>query len=258
MHANLVRATGVYATTHERRQGSEFFLHHPIGFGGTPAFARRHPVAMDGVTADGAVHGTAVFFRHAGHQGQIFLFEGARGELIGQGAVRGVVFGHNEQPGGFLVETVHDARTLHPADPAQAARAMRQQSVHHRVVARAHARMHHHTRRLVEHDQVLVLKNHFERYIHRLELGDFHLGKTELQCLAALYIHGLTDHLAIELDQPRLQRPLECHPAMFGKGPRQHLVYAFAAATLGNYVGTCLHVIQMVQGKQSPASRLLH
>ena len=63
-----------------------------------------------------------------------------------------VGLGHDHQAGGVLVEPVHDARPLDPADAGQARAAMGDQRVDQRAGGVAGGRMHHQALRLVDDD----------------------------------------------------------------------------------------------------------
>ena len=88
---------------------------------------------------------------------------------LGQLLVGAVAFSHNNQPGSVLVQAVHNARPQNAVNAGKVA-AMRQQSVHQRSLPVAGRRMHHHSPRLVHHQQVGVLKHHIQRNILRLRL----------------------------------------------------------------------------------------
>ena len=74
--------------------------------------------------------------------------------------MRGVRFGDDKQSGGTLVEPVHDAGPLDPADARQARPTMADQRVDQRAGRMARRRMDDEPGRLIDHDQMLVLINH--------------------------------------------------------------------------------------------------
>ena len=83
------------------------------------------------------------------------------GELRGQRLVRLVVLGDHHQPGGVLVEPVHDARPLDAADAGKAGAAMGDQRVDQRAGLVAGGRMHDQAFRLVDDDDVVVLDRRY-------------------------------------------------------------------------------------------------
>ncbi len=89
----------------------------------------------------------------------------------------GVGLGHHHQAGGVLVEPVHDAGPLDAADAGQAVAAMGDQRVDQRALGVAGGRMHHQARRLVDHDQRVVLVDDIER--DRLARGLGRLGRRQ-------------------------------------------------------------------------------
>ena len=70
--------------------------------------------------------------------------------------MRGVVLGHHHQARRAAIEPVDDPRPLLAADPAQIVDVM-EQRVHERAARVAGRRVHHHARRFIDDDQVLVL-----------------------------------------------------------------------------------------------------
>ena len=83
-----------------------------------------------------------------------------------------VILGHDEAAARFLVETMHDPGPLLPANPGKAG-AMMEKRVDERVRLVAGAGMHHQTRRLVEHQQIFVLKENLQRNLLGLRVDLF-------------------------------------------------------------------------------------
>jgi hypothetical protein len=82
-----------------------------------------------------------------------------------------VVLGDHHQARGVLVEPVHDARPIDPADPGQARAAMGDQGVDQCSRGVAGRRMHDQAPGLVDDDDVVVLVHDIERDILALRLG---------------------------------------------------------------------------------------
>jgi hypothetical protein len=89
--------------------------------------------------------------------------------------MREVVLGDHHQPGGVLVQPVHDAGPAHPADAGERAAAMGDQRIDQRTGLVARRGMHHQPLRLVEDDDVVVLEHDVEGDIlaFRLRRGRF-------------------------------------------------------------------------------------
>ena len=85
------------------------------------------------------------------------------GELRGQRLWAQVVLGRHHQPGGVLVEPVHDAGAADAADAGQACAAMGDQRVDQRAGLVAGGGMHDQALRLVDDDDVVVLVDDIER-----------------------------------------------------------------------------------------------
>ena len=139
------------------------------------ALAHCHFLAGERVPVDRRVDGAALAVRHAPDERQVAAPHRAGaavvGELRGQRVVRAVVLGRHHQPGGVLVEPVHDARPLDAADARKAGAAMGDQRVDQRAGLVAGGRMHHQPPRLVDDDDVVVLEDDIERDVLARGLG---------------------------------------------------------------------------------------
>ena len=127
---NLMRAAGIdfHFDQRELAKGSVQATDDAVvrdGFAASRA-ARGHPDAADRVAADRRVDGSAIFLRPAVHQRDISLLHFALGKLLGQLAMRFVVFRYDDQSAGFFVEAVDDARPQLPAHGRQRREVMQQ------------------------------------------------------------------------------------------------------------------------------------
>src|SRR5579872_2426495 len=71
--------------------------------------ARCHADAANTVTTNGGGDRARVFLHPAVNQGNVFLLYFALGKLLSEFAMRFVILGDDNQPAGFLVETMDDA-----------------------------------------------------------------------------------------------------------------------------------------------------
>ena len=94
----------------------------------------------------------------------VFLFDFAVAKLPRQLLVGLVVLGDHHQPRGAAVEAMHDPGTQLAADAAQVGHVM-EERVDECAAAMAGSRMHHHSCRLVEHDDVGILEENAKRQI---------------------------------------------------------------------------------------------
>ena len=81
--------------------------------------------------------------------------------------MRGIGFGRHHNAACVLVEPVHNARALFPANARQAVAAMRQQRINQRAVGAARGRMHHHICRFIDDQQIDILIQHVKRNVLR-------------------------------------------------------------------------------------------
>ena len=122
---------------------------------------RGHPLPLPGVSPDGGFDTPLQGFQMALQQRQIALGDRPRLELRLQVLANRFVLGCDDQAGGVLVQTMHDARPLLVASIRQIG-AVRQQSVDQRAAPVAVRWMHDHPRRFVDHQQVTVFIHHIK------------------------------------------------------------------------------------------------
>ena len=142
MDPDLMGAAGLELAGQQRRDrlavaAVEGFLDLPMGDGLAAALAHRHFLPGMRMAVDRRIDGAALAVGHVPGEGQIAAPHRAGaaviGELRGQRFMRAVVLGHHHQPGGVLVEPVHDAGPLDAADAGKARAAMGDQRVDQRA-----------------------------------------------------------------------------------------------------------------------------
>lgn len=147
---------------------------HPIlGFRGAPArWNDRHPLSMHGMAPD-------LFFNNAGtlpqfpsDQGEINLFDRARGELFRQTAMSLIILRDDDATARVLIEAMHNSRTLLAAN-SRKIWAMMQQRIHQRVFAMTGSGMNDQPSGLVDHNEIVVLKQNIERNVLRFDVDLF-------------------------------------------------------------------------------------
>ena len=138
------------------------------------------------------------------------LFHGAFLQLGAQRQVRRVVLGDQQHPAGVLVQPVHDAGSLHPADAGQVGDG-EQQGIDQRAGFVARRGMHHHAAGLVDHRQILVL-------IEKLD-GNFFFFHGRLHRVGDVRLHTV----ARVHGRPGLERGMAVDPAKPGCNPSGRL-----------------------------------
>jgi hypothetical protein len=207
------------------------------------------PVLMR--AAERGVDGSRNFRRSAPDQSDIGPLqmggETMVGKSFGQSAVGLVVFGDDHDTGRILVEPVHNARPLHPAYAGERGRAMEQQRIDQRAGCVAIARMHDKPGRLVDDDDVPVLKQNVERNVLRLRIGGLRLGEGKDDPVPRLQLAlGLGDRGPVDLSRPRLDQRLNAAARQVrAKLARQPLVEPFAC---GRPVRSQVYQIRSVFG----------
>ena len=132
-----------------------------------------------GVAPEWGIDRTFRTIRRTPNQGQIAPLEraiGLFGELLRKRAMGLVVFGHDHQASGVLVEAVDDTRSLDAADAGQARAAMGDQRVDQCAGGVAGGRVNDKALRLVDHDDRVVFVNDVERNGLALRRGGFRRG----------------------------------------------------------------------------------
>ena len=172
MHAYLVRAAGDRMRLHQRepavrpvkafddpilRKSSASSLHH------------RHLLALLRMPPDGSIDLALRLTQSPCRQSNVRLVDAALLHLAREAAVRRVRLRHDDEAGRVLVEPVHDAGALHPADARQV-RHERQQRVHERAVRVSRRGVHREPRRFVHHDELVVLVDDADGDVLRREV----------------------------------------------------------------------------------------
>ena len=121
--ADLMGAAGM-KTEFEQAGTRPGAKHFPIGFRRTTPATDRHPLAGDGVTADGSIPRACISAGTSEDESEIGFFRFPVTELSAEFAVCGIIFGGDENAGGFAIEAVNDARAIGGAPGGELAFAM--------------------------------------------------------------------------------------------------------------------------------------
>jgi hypothetical protein len=208
MHADLMRPSRVQLQFHQG--GASPSLQDAIAGAGrasVPA-ADGHALAMGRVARDWRVD-VAAQARHspAGH-GQINLLDIAAGELRGEMKMGGVVLGRHQATAGIFVQTMNNAGPRDPANAAELPAAVMEQGVDQRVLPVARGRMHHPSRRLVEHQQVVVFVEDVQRQVLGLGERGARLRALEDDGFARARVMRRFDDFPLDTDVAFGQEPL--------------------------------------------------
>ena len=184
MDADLMSATGMQLCFQPggRVQTLADFVAGP-GFA-AGAVGDSHAFAVTGVARDGGADFAGFLRDLLTDVDTVNLFQRAAGELFGQRDVRGVVLGHDQTTAGFLVETMHDARSRHATDAAEFPGAMVEQGVDQRVFLVSGGGILPPNPRFVQDQQVLVLEQNVQRNVLGQRLGGTGVGPMDLDLFA--------------------------------------------------------------------------
>ena len=189
--------------------------------GDSPAAAGHHGhfLPVFGAAVQRRVHGAPILLQCANDHRFVGARQGVVLQLCGQAQVGPVIFRHNEQAGGVLVDAVDNARAKGTADPRKAAAAVVQYGVDHRAVRIAGCGMHHHALGLVDDQHIAVLVDNVQGDVLGHGVDGLRVGQADLQCLAA-------GDLVILFHRPAVQQhPLFfCQPLGGGAGQLLHPV----------------------------------
>ena len=244
MHPDLMGAPGLELAGQQRRDRFavppvEGFLDLPVGDRLAAALAHRHFFPGMGMAVDRRFHRAALPGRYAPDEGHIAAphLPGAAvvGELRGQRLVRPVVLRRHHQPGGVLVEAMHDARAPDAADPGKAHPAMGDQRVDQGSGLVAGGRMHHQPFGLVDDDDVVVLIDDIERDILSGRLGRDGLRHVDCDRIACRdMISGVADGGVFDRDLAGEDQRFQPRARQLRKAHRQHAVEPGRALVAGD------------------------
>ena len=160
MNPDLMGAARGEAAFDLRRMAVERALHPITGHRRFASFLPddRHLFTVGAAAANVASDLACGRGRHTPDEGGVRAIDAACGKIARQCMVRLLCLGDDHQAAGVLVEPMHDAGSADPADAGQARAAMGQQRVDERAVGISGGRMDNHARRLVDDDQVCILK----------------------------------------------------------------------------------------------------
>ena len=134
----------------------------PIGFCRTTSATDRHPLAGDGVTADGPIPRACVSAGPAEDESEIGFFRFPVTELSAEFAVGGIIFGGDENAGGFAIETVNDPGTIGGASGGELAFTMVKKGGREGSGGATCTRVDVHAGGLVDDEDVVVLMENVE------------------------------------------------------------------------------------------------
>ena len=200
-----------------------------MGDGLAAALAHRHFLAGKRMPVDRRIDGAALPVRQVPDEGHVAAPHRAGaaviGELRGQRLMRAVVLRRHHQPGGVLVEPVHDARPPDAADAGKAGAAVGDQRIDQRAGLVARGRMHHQAPGLVDDDDVVVLIDDIERDLFARGLGGDRLRHVDCDRIAAGdMISGVANGGAFDADGTGQDQRFQPRARQVGKAHRQHAV----------------------------------
>ena len=215
VYADLVGAAGLELAGNVG-EIAKAFQHAPAGVGIARTRNFRgydgHFFAVARVAAEVGFHKALVLFQVAVDDGMIDAVDAVHAELRAERLVRGIVFSHDQQSAGVLINTVDDTGPDRPADTRKLPGAMIEQCVDKCAVRVAGCGMHHHALGLVDDDQVGILVDDIERDILRLKRALNYLG-----------LRGKTPYVP-DLEEPPLpQAVLSPRQARFAQAKRTRL-----------------------------------
>ena len=187
MHSDLVGSTGLELTGEQRSlHRFEQLLFHVVVGARRPTVGRHdHPERITARPSDGRVDDAVRVLGVPPHERRVGPLDLVRGQLVHQVGVGRRVARHHQQPRGSTVQTVNQSRPQRITHSGQL-RELGEQAVDQCAVTVPVARMDHQSRRLVDHDHVVV-------YMDERDL-DGGIGRRVL--LDVVWIRGERDGVA--------------------------------------------------------------
>ena len=205
-------------------------LEHPIvAHGRLAAIHHRHALTLLPVAADGCINGSASG-NHTHHDGLVDAADGASLELFDQLGLRLESLGHHHQAGGVLVQAMHDTGTRNVDQIGYAV----QQCIEQGTVLMAGRRMHHQPRRLVQHQDLLILVDDVQIDVLRHPFALRLLFGLEHQTTAAVNGIARPQALAVDLQTAVLDPAGQARSGVLGKQLRGDLIQALSAHFIGH------------------------
>src|SRR4051812_3656287 len=155
---------------------------------------------MGGMASDGGANLSAIPRHFAADQRLVKLFHAASGKLGRERQMSLIILCDDQATAGVFVEAMNDAGPGHATDSAKLAPAMVQQCIDQGVLLVASGGMHDDSRRLVEHEQSLVLKYDLQRDFLRPRFGSFGFRPMDADLFASARRMSGFDLAAINLD----------------------------------------------------------
>ena len=190
MHANLVCAPGFENETDKRDVSAGFFSrehlnHFVVRLGTATGLAARDGDfhAVRAAAPEARIDGAGGPRQPSPNEGKIAAVEAAVAtvalELLRQSLMRRIGLGDHEQARRVLVQPMDNSRPLDAADAREAISAVGDQGVYEGARRVSRRRVNDETRRLVDHDQIVVFIDGVERKIFALDAGYFRFRQTD-------------------------------------------------------------------------------
>ena len=136
----------------------------------TSALHDCHFFSIRFVAGNRLIHRSGIIFDRTNHNRFIAAIRRMRRNLSCQALMCGVIFRHNEQTAGILINTMHNARSMFTVNARKTVTTVVHQCIYQRAVPVAGRRMHNHAAWLVDHHNICILINNIQRNILRLEI----------------------------------------------------------------------------------------
>ena len=227
MNPNLMRAPGfkptLYQSRHRRRPKR---LDDPRPRHRVPPTMKQNRLFLSVCLMPGKLRGDAhditTLKAHALHAAQtrvigiwhaidhrlVIAFDRVLLELRRKPLMGAVGFRHHEKPRGFLVNPMHDPRSLHPANTRKALAAMMQKRIDQGAIWRPRRGVNNHPRRFIDDDKVRILVNHLKRNILRADMALVRHGNGNLHKVALGHLGlGIFCHNPVEPHRPLAKQP---------------------------------------------------
>lgn len=161
---------------------------------------------------DGGPNLAAIPLNFAANDSVIDLVHAAPGELRRECYVGFISLGHDKAAAGLLIKAVNDSRPSDPADAAELPFAMVEQCVYKRVFLVTGGGMHHQPRRLVEHEQRVILMQDVERDFFGLGIRRARFGPVNFHLFSGPWRMRRLDRLSVNLDMPLFNQAFDRAP----------------------------------------------
>lgn len=155
MDPDLMSSTG-FELGGQQIRGTKPLQTAEMGYCTLPILHYSHPPAICRVPGDWTLDAKLVLCKAAPGERKVTPADFSHAERVGEPTMRFIVLSDNEESGRILIQAMNDSGSQDSSDTRQVVDRVKE-GVNHRTPPMTRSGMHHHARRLVDHQKVFIL-----------------------------------------------------------------------------------------------------